>query len=220
MIINKERNVSGSAVVYKSIKNSNDGYINIALSCEHVCDSIMTFNTFSYKDKKYVNKKEEGPCIALVKDKDEDIAIIAFLSKEKMNEVDTQFEFNLDLLQEVYAVGCGLSESPRFTEGKITALTPEAKNISNIRTNVPIVPGDSGCGLFSKDNRLIGISNSIRKLDFNGISYPIEGISNFKPLSLFKTKFDTSHSKALLERNTPPKLIFDYLWIINSQIGN
>ena len=216
-ITNDAKKVSGTAIVFKSYRIDKDNYINIALSCEHVISNVVTGHTFEYSEKKFCIGKSNHECVCIFKDQQDDISVLIFLTKNKSSTVSLEFNGNLELLELVYAVGCGLSESPRYTEGKINGLNKSATGLENIRTNVPIVPGDSGCGLFTKDNKVVGISNHIKKLEYNGVSYPIEGISVFKPIDLFKKKMDKKLFEEIFNRNPDVQLFSDFLWLLGAE---
>jgi hypothetical protein len=216
-ITNESKKVSGTAIIFKSYSIAKDCYINLALSCEHVVSPVVTGYTFEYSEKKFCVSKTNYNCVTAYKNEEDDISILIFVSKKKLATVNLQFNSTLDLLQNVYAIGCGLSESPRYTEGKINGLNKSNNVLENIRTNVPIVPGDSGCGLFTKDNCVVGISNHIKKLELNGMSYPIEGISIFKPLDLYKKKMKKDLFEEIFIKNPDCQLFQDYIWLLGSE---
>jgi S1-C subfamily serine protease len=216
-ITNENKKVTGTAVIFKSYPVENGLYINIALSCEHVMSNVVICQSFEYSERKFCINKINHYCASVYKNEQDDISILIFLSKSKFNTAKLEFNTKFDLLQNVYAVGCGLSESPRYTEGKINGLHKTNDFIENIRTNVPIVPGDSGCGLFTKDHKLVGISNHIKKLQLNGFSYPIEGISVFKPLELYKKKMDKNLFDELFQKNPDCQILQDYLWLLGAE---
>lgn len=211
-ITNDNKKISGTAVVYKSYPVEKEMYINIALSCEHVMSDVVTCHSFEYSEKKFCISKTSHNCAVVYKNQEDDISILIFISKNKLATANIEFNSNLDLLQNVYAVGCGLSENPRYTEGKINGLHKFNNTLENIRTNVPIVPGDSGCGLFTQNNNLVAIANHIKKLELNGMSYPIEGISVFKPVDLYKNKMNKNLFEELFKRNPDCQIFFDFLW--------
>lgn len=216
-VFNNVKSTTGTAVVIKSEKMNNGLYFNTAFSCEHVISPKITVQTYQYKHKKYISEDEKLPAACLAYDKDLDISIISFYSTKILACCKMNYSNDLDLLDSVNAVGCGFSESPRFSEGKITGLSPDKENLSTIRTNVPLVPGDSGCGLYNSKNELVGISNSIRKMQIDNQVFPVEGISIFKPVSLLKKKFDNKIYNFVFSNEKIPPVLESYLWLLNSE---
>lgn len=218
-IINKSKNGSGTAVIVKSTKIKDDLYMNFAFSCEHVVSPKMTVQAFKYSKKKFCTESFRSPAALVTSSQEDDISIISFYSKDRQPCCKTKYDYNLNLLDEVCAVGCGLSESPRYAEGKITGISDKNNFLDTLRTTIPIVPGDSGGGLYNKNYELIGIANSIRKLEMNGMSYPVEGISLFKSIDLMKSKFDNIKHKFVFGQDSPPKIFSSYLWLLDSEFS-
>lgn len=216
-VFNSARSTTGTAVVVRSDKADHGFYFNTAFSCEHVISPKILVQTYIYKDKRYTREDEKVPAACVAFDKDLDVSIISFYSTKKLSCCKLDYNNDLDLFDQVNAVGCGLSENPRFSEGKITGLSPDKENLSVIRTNVPLVPGDSGCGLFNNKNELVGISNSIRKMLVDDQMYPVEGISIFKPVSLIKKKFDNKMYNFVFANEKIPPVLDSYLWLLNSE---
>jgi|688.fasta_scaffold78151_3 S1-C subfamily serine protease len=218
-IISKSKEMSGSGVVYKSIKISPNNFINYVISCQHVISPRMVINTFYYKDENYLEKQLSHGCCLVDEDKQNDLSIVAFLSTEKIPEVTLGTAHTLKLFDSVYSVGCGMEEYPRFTEGKINGLPLSQGTLQDIRTNVPIVPGDSGCALFDKQNKMVGIANSIRKLNYKGMSYPIEGISTFKPVDFVFDRFKENTYDLFEENRKQPEIFLDFIWLLDTEYG-
>jgi hypothetical protein len=216
-IVNLSKTTTGSAVVIKSDKIADNLYYNIAFSCEHVMSPKVNVITYKYKRQRFSQESDRLPAMMLATNKDDDVSILAFFSNSQQATCKTDYTNDVNLLDEVTAVGCGLSEHPRFTEGKITGIGPDQENMSFIRTTVPLVPGDSGCGLYNKQKYLIGISNSIRKMEHNGMQYPVEGISGFKPLSLLKKNFDSKKFDFVFKNKQIPPIAASYLWLLSSE---
>lgn len=218
-VVNKNKQISGSGIILKSFKLTDDKFINYVISCQHIVSPRMSVNTFSYKDYNFFNSQKNHGCCLIEEDKTQDLSILAFLSTNRLQVAKVGTAYNLRLLDQVYAIGCGLEEYPRFTEGKINGLPWIKNDLNDLRTTVPIVPGDSGCGLFNQKNEIVGIANSIRKLNSNGISYPIEGISTFKPIDLIFKSFNSNTYSLLEKEDDQPEIFSEFLWLLETEYG-
>lgn len=219
-IVNKNKQISGSGIILKSFKLTDNKFINYVISCQHIVSPRMSLNTFLYKDYNFFSSQINHGCCLIEEDKTQDLSILAFLSTNRLQVANIGTAYNLKLLDQVYAIGCGLEEYPRFTEGKINGLPWTKNDLNDLRTTVPIVPGDSGCALFNQKNEVVGIANSIRKLNFNGISYPIEGISTFKPIDLIFKSFSSKTYELLEDEDNQPKIFSDFLWLLETEYGS
>jgi len=218
-VVNKNKQISGSGIVLKSYKLEDNKFINYVISCQHIVSPRMIINTFSYKDYNFFYGQDSHGCCLVDEDKTQDLSVVAFLSTSRLKVAALGTAYNLKILEQVYAIGCGLEEYPRFTEGKINGLPLIRNNLNDLRTTVPIVPGDSGCALFNQKNEVVGIANSIRKLNFNGISYPIEGISTFKPIDLIFKSFSAKTYSLLEDEENQPQIFADFLWLLETEYG-
>jgi len=218
-VVNKNKQISGSGIVLKSYKLEDNKFINYVISCQHIVSPRMTINTFAYKDYNFFHNQNSHGCCLVEEDKTQDLSVLAFLSTTRLKVAALGTAYNLKILEQVYAIGCGLEEYPRFTEGKINGLPLIRNSLNDLRTTVPIVPGDSGCALFNQKNEVVGIANSIRKLNFNGISYPIEGISTFKPIDLVFKSFSTKTYGLLEDEENQPPIFADFLWLLETEYG-
>ena len=218
-VVNKNKQISGSGIILKSFKLSDNKFINYAISCQHIVSPIMTVNTFMYKDYNFFTGQLNHGCCLIEEDKMQDLSIVAFLSTNRLEVAKIGTAYSLKILEQVYAIGCGLEEYPRFTEGKINGLPLIRNNLNDLRTTVPIVPGDSGCALFNQKNEVVGIANSIRKLNSNGISYPIEGISTFKPIDLIFKSFSSKTYGLLENEDNQPEIFADFMWLLETEYG-
>ena len=163
-IVNKKTQTIGTGFTIRSKKINDDLYANIMLSCEHVVANKIYVAIHEYTDVHFHSGHKLVPAICLTKSKEHDISILMFLSKKQMKTSKLSFDKNLTLRQKVFSFGCGLGDTPRFSEGVITELNPSKYNLQSIRTSVCMVPGDSGGPLFNEQNEVIGIANSIKVL--------------------------------------------------------
>ena len=105
-------------------------------------------------------------------DREKDIAIAHFFSKEKLFSAKLNHNPRLYLGNEVIKVGCGNIEEPRLDYGRITAIkTNKGENLpdQSIRTSLFTIPGDSGAGIFH-EYELIGVMSCV-KVGQNCISF-------------------------------------------------
>lgn len=212
-VINKTKESTGTGVCVQSHKISNNLYFNVLLSCEHVVSPKLILAEHIYENKFYTDKMYMHEAITLDKSKESDISIIVFISQKKMHNADVDFDANLKLKDEVFLIGCGLSGPPRFSDGKITEIGPSKINTNQIRTTVCMVPGDSGGPLYNKENKLIGIANSIKTLEHRGINHPIPAISYFKSIKLFDKLYNKPEYDFVFGKQKCPPIIIDYLWL-------
>lgn len=210
---------SGSAVVVKSKMIEKDVYLNTLFSCNHIFDNTMYTITMNY-DSGFVSADEVYAMKTIYKSMENDIAIACFVSNKKINEAEIDFDSIPSLKEGVFAIGCGLGDPPRHSEGFVIGLGPRKDELKDIQTSIYIVPGDSGSPLFYK-NRIIGITSAIRSYNSNGQIYPANGISLFKSAKLFKPVINTEKYKFIFEeKEVIPKILIDYLWLIDGQIKN
>ena len=218
-VINKKNKTTGTAFVVKSERLNNNLYCNIAISCEHVTANKLYISIHEYTDTYFHAGESLVPALTLAKNKDNDVSILMFLTKNKMPTSNMKFDKNLKLRQKVFTVGCGLGDSPRFSEGYITELTPSKNNLKNIRTSVCVVPGDSGSALFTEDYEVIGIANYIKAMTNNQDKFPVTNISNFKSIQLIEKLFKNEKFDFVFSSSKCPDFINDYLWLCDAEYG-
>jgi S1-C subfamily serine protease len=217
-IINKIEGKTGTGVIVKSSKLPNDNYINTVFSCEHIHNKKLIIQQYIYNEKEYVAGTKEYPAITTSVSKTNDISIIHFISKNKMKYAEIDYSKNNHLRDEVFSIGCGLGDYPRFTDGKINGLKPSRKELSDIRTNVCMVPGDSGGPLYNSKYKIFGIANSIRSIQSDKGGFPVTNISLFKSVNLFQTSFNNHKNKFVFEdSNHYPQIIIDYLYLSDAE---
>jgi S1-C subfamily serine protease len=219
-IVSKDKEISGTGVVFKSIKKDDNLYYNIILSCEHIIGKKVSVAEYKYQEKNYCNEEVGHPAAIIGKDETNDLSLILTITKTPLPVAKINTDHEYKLLEQVYTIGCGLSDTPRFAEGKINGLTPSKQKLDAIRTTVPIVPGDSGGGLFNKQNEVIGIANSIRKFPNGGVMHPVEGISTFKPINLVFKNLKKPETEFVFGKEDFPPIFCDYLWILDADFRN
>jgi len=115
---------------------------------------------------------------------------------------------------ELLAIGHGLGETSRFSEGKMTGVirSETTKQILSYKTSVSIIFGDSGGPLFH-ENKVIGIANSMRNVDIAESKHPIYNISFYKPLGLMSGILKNNFIKNdKFQEVHPPEILSMMLW--------
>lgn len=165
---------TGTGFIVRSQPAINKTYANTIITCAHVCEENLIVKVPVYKDWAVIAYKEY-PTHKILVDHDTDLAILLFFSDFQMptSELDLASENSMD--DDVFIIGCGLSENPRLSKGVISGFSP---TLDAIKTSISCVPGDSGSPLY-KNNKAIGVCLGIKK--FNG--QIITDISIFRSLN-------------------------------------
>lgn len=216
-IINPKKSVTGTGVIVKSKKINDNQYCNIVFSCEHVINNRVQVAEHIYEEIYFNNKISRRNAYTLAKNEEFDISILIFLSDKQMPVADVIYDNYFKLRDEVFLIGCGLSGSPRFSDGKVTDMATNRKNLHYIGSSVSMVPGDSGGPLFNKDYKVVAIANAIKTTDHNGINIPITNISFFKPTQLFPKCFSKDEFDFVYSNDNFPPIIMDYLWLLATE---
>jgi S1-C subfamily serine protease len=181
--------VSGSGTIVRSDKIGND-YHNVVLSCAHIFtkENVFFMDTNvrvpKYKEWSVFEKYENYEAFLYKIDREFDLSIILFASKEKMPIANLDFSTKLYIGSDVFHIGSGLGEQQRLEYGKITSVnsyTSKPEVYRTLRTSIYTVPGDSGTGVFH-NYKVIGVMRSIRKTR----NTPLWGISYCIPLVMLK----------------------------------
>lgn len=95
----------------------------------------------------------------IITDTYKDLALLRYTSSQRYKQARLAPRgYQPYLFTEVYAVGCSLGLNPRPSEGIITSI-----GINKWEVSAPVLPGNSGGGVFLKDtHELIGITVWIR----------------------------------------------------------
>lgn len=126
-----------------------------------------------------VNDLEQGTVIAT--DSRRDLALVRLWAGGKKSFATLGKEDELEVAQDVFAIGHPLEQLWTFTYGVISAIRPKydwsygegtAFRARVIQTQTPINPGNSGGPLFDDDGRLIGM-NSFKSGEGEGLNYAV-----------------------------------------------
>ena len=193
-VIIKDPNGSGSGVIVRSEKVG-DEYRNVVLTCGHTFFASFARNNWNcevgvgdYTEwSTFLGFKMHDAKIYGF-DKDLDVGIVVFSSKERMPTAKINFKKKLYISNDVFHIGCGLGEETRIDYGKVTSLCGEVQGLmkNTIRTNVFTVPGDSGGPLF-RGYEVVGLAQAIRNVRMGWNIYPTFNISFYIPVSRLKT---------------------------------
>lgn len=178
----------GSGVIIRSEKMAENEYRNVFLTCGHVVDDeeeepyfVWVYN---YKDWSVLDGHKKYRAVFYDKSPDCDIAVGVFLSDKKMPTAYLDFNTRLYIGSKVFGIGCGAGDVPRLEEGKITAVRTDLGSFVDVlRTNVMIIPGDSGSPLFH-NNKVVGVRigyRNIPRIHVINMSYvePLEHLLNW-----------------------------------------
>ena len=184
----------GSGVIVRSEKVG-DEYRNVVLTCGHIFLMSLVNNSGrdcevgvgQYKDWSTFEGYEMYAAKRYGMEKDMDLGVVVFVSKEKMPVGKLNFRKRLYIGNDVFHVGCGLGDEIRIDYGKVTSVKAEIRGILDnaIRTSVFTVPGDSGGPLF-EDYEVVGIAQAIRNVRLGWNVYPTFKISLYIPVSRLK----------------------------------
>lgn len=207
---------SGTGFITNSTKiEPIDCYCNIVFSCEHILkskDLLIKCSDFDV-DGIFTNYQTYKGEVAVV-DGENDLSLIYFLSPKKMPCAELNQGYKPKVCDELLAIGHGLGETSRFSEGKMTGVirSETTKQILSYKTSVSIIFGDSGGPLFH-ENKVIGIANSMRNVDIAESKHPIYNISFYKPLGLMSGILKNNFIKNdKFQEVHPPEILSMMLW--------
>lgn len=185
MIKPEKSTTYGSGVIVRSNKINDNEYLNVFITAAHVVDTYEQYSVKVgvYEDWSTLKTTEIYPAVLYAKNFDRDIAIGMFLSEEKMPCAVIDMNSKFYIGNDVFHVGCGVSDEPRIDYGKITALRSRSGDVKYplYRTSAHTVPGDSGGPLFNK-YRVIGLCRSIRTWR----NFPVFNMSYYTPITYLK----------------------------------
>jgi len=151
---------SGSGVIVRSVKYDENLYLNVALTCDHVIDSMkdVKVNTIAYKNWSMPNYQtaQEHDAIVQYTNKDADIAVLFFFSNTEMPTAELGLSESIYVGNDIITFGCALGTTPRCSFGKVTGVSE-----NKVNADVLTIPGDSG-GPVYHDYKLIALKQAIR----------------------------------------------------------
>lgn len=218
MLQNETKDMTGSAVIIDSRVLEDGTYLNIIFTCDHVLTTNMNAVTMKY-DQGFVDEDKSFIIQPIYRNEPKDLAIAMFISKTFMPIASLDMESAPKIKDHVFAIGCGLGEPPRYTEGVVTNLGSKKLPYDTIQANIYIVPGDSGSPLYYK-NKVIGITSAIRSYTHAGKTHAANGISMFKPIKILKPILESERFNFVLKHQNPyPKVLAEYIWIKDAKLS-
>lgn len=147
---------SGSGVIIRSEQNENKEWVNIILTCRHVTDDLKSpgIAVVGYSAWSQVSADGGGvyPAIILAHHDSLDLALMLSITPQQLPVAELGVDEKNYISNNVIITGCGNGFYPRLRLGHITEVYA-----NTIRTDITVVPGDSGGGLFDESHKLIGI---------------------------------------------------------------
>lgn len=213
---------AGTGFITKSVKIDDiNCYCNIVFSCEHILKSTdLVIKQSNFDSDGLFTKYQNHQGVVAAMDGENDLSLLFFLSKEKMPCVDLTTQYKPKIMDNLLAVGHGLGEVSRFSEGKLTGVlrSETTKQILSYKTSVSIIFGDSGGPLFY-ENKVIGIANSMRNVDIGENKHPVYNISFYKPLSLMDGILQNYNVKGNnMDSFKIPEIMLTMLWAKSIEI--
>lgn len=181
----------GSGCIVRSEKNDNyfkNQYLNVVITANHIIkDGIVIVHVPKYKNWSEIDGFDEYQAIVHSANKEKDLAIILFISPNKLETAELDMDLELFIGTELFKIGYGLGDDVRLDFGCVTSVKtinpPILKNF--VRTNAYTVFGDSGGPVFYKNSyKVIAITNAIRGIQGSILfsqSYisPISGLKDW-----------------------------------------
>ena len=133
---------------------------NLVATCNHVIHDAKRIEVI------FQDGKQSFPLDVLVKDEANDLAVLRVLPNDKgayptLTPVAVAGGGEVRLGQQVYTIGFPLGsllgESPKATEGTVSAMVGLGDDPRTYQITVPIQPGNSGGPLFDDKGRAVGI---------------------------------------------------------------
>lgn len=194
-IYNQELGSIASGVVVRS-DSWNNFYYNVAVTCCHLLNEDDRLNPLGYKVKIPIFKNSkieyynEYKCIIYEKSEEYDLAIVIFLSNEKISCADMEFNPDINLNDKIMKIGYGLGDDLRIDNGNVTSISGKLNEHKNLlRMNAFAIFGDSGGPVFYK-NKLIAITTGIRSVGPNCI-FNISFASSINNLKAWNKEIDS-----------------------------
>lgn len=217
LLQNSTKEASGSAVIIQSTQIDKDNYLNIILSCEHVFKFSMIATTMKHNEG-FIESDSTYTVQPIYLSEDKDLSLAAFISDKQLSKAVLDMDSIPTIKDQVFNIGCGLGDPPRYSEGIITGLGPTKKDFSSIQTSIYIVPGDSGSPLFYK-NKIIGISSFIKSYSRDGRTYAANGLSVFKSTKLIRQILSSPKYDFILDdKKNHPRVLSDYIWLKDAKL--
>lgn len=190
----------GSGAIVRSVK-VNDHYHNVVITCEHVINgrSEVKVRVGKYKNWSTFVKWEDYTATVYQEDSDLDLAVLLFVSKEKMPIAKINMKPKLYIGNNVFHIGAGLGDTPRIDFGKVTSVNAQISIMTNpgYRVNFFMVPGDSGGPVFNSKNQVVGFCQALRGHDRRLLCSFGYVIPTYRVGELLDVEFIHNHKKLI-----------------------
>ena len=153
---------------------SNDGYI---VTCYHVIEDADWKNDIYVTAVRHDYEKSYQTQVVAV-DRQNDIAILKISDFGQISLPYTISNQVNRIAESIYTIGYpkiwSMGVEPKFTDGKINALTGFQDDISSYQISAPVQSGNSGSPLFNNKGEVIGIISSIHTGETQNVNYAIK----------------------------------------------
>lgn len=160
----------------------------------HVVQNSKKIKAFFFKN----NKQKECNAEVIIKDYENDIAIIQITDTNFRISESLPYEFNLNgkVGEDVFTIGYPkitlMGENSKLTNGIISSSLGYQNDPKYFQVSVPFQPGNSGGPLFDKNGNIIGITSAkLISNEFENVGYALKidylnillkNVPNFSPL--------------------------------------
>ena len=174
------------------------------LTAAHVVGDENEVQVIYYSYRRDAEFAEIIKATVVITDTIKDLALLKYSSKHKLPCAKlASRDYKPYLFTPVYAVGCSLGYDPRPSEGILSALCASAVDYWEISS--PILPGNSGGGVFLKDtHELIGITVWVRTYRSQLVT-TMAGVVPLQDIYSFLDRFATE------AQSTPRRKINNFL---------
>lgn len=224
---------SGTIVYSKPVEDSADEYETYVLTNHHVIEGLLSYKKewdpvlqrdvkreikaagtvqeFRYKPGRTMVVAESGVQADVVAyDVRQDLALLKLRDIKKYNHVAELWprEEPLEMLMELYCVGCGMGLRPVMTHGYLSGMGIEIDNYDYILSSAASIYGNSGGAVFEVSTlRFVGIPSRItvsllgyQVVTHLGYAIPIDRVYNFLEDQCFQFIYDPTYTPSKCER--------------------
>ena len=229
-----EKAVGSGTIVYSRPSESNpEEYETYVLTNHHVVDSLLSYKKewdpilkrdvkreiksaatvqeFRYKPGRTVVVAESGVQADIVAyDVRQDLALLKLRDIKKYDYVAELWprDEHLEMLMELYCVGCGMGQRPLMTHGYLSGMGIEIDNYDYMLSTAASIFGNSGGAVFEVSTlRFVGVPSRITVSMFGyqaithmGYFIPIHRVYNFLEEQCFQFIYDNSYTPSKCDK--------------------
>ena len=191
------KNFSSSVVLIIAGESYGTGFLvtdKAIITNWHVIDGYESVGIiFKPKGFNSISMKKQFIADVVITDRSRDIAALALRRKTSIKPILFPKSFDVDVADDVHAIGHPLKEFWSYTKGYVSQIRPDYKwsdgesifQANIIQTQTPLNPGNSGGPLFNNNGEVVGINSFISKGN-DGLNYAVAYIDILKFMSDFK----------------------------------